>query len=292
MRKISIIIVTYNSISIIKDCIDSIFKFNDIGIENIEIIVVDNSCEKINNTFFKYLRELYDDKIIFIKNDLNLGYGQGNNIGIEKATGSIVCIMNPDVRFTQPLLNIVLKEFDLNFKLCSLGFKQIGGVNLSFYLKPEYYLSFLSSLVVKFANRFSIFNQNYFCLSGAFLFVDKRKFEQIGKFDENIFLYHEEPDISNRILKKNYSIKFNKNQKYSHLVGERSSYSHSSFIFWLESLTYYLNKFGIDQKMYFHKMCFDLRFYLLVSIILGNKKKVEKIKKQITGIKEYLANKN
>ena len=43
--RISIIIVTYNSLDLIKDCIDSIFTNIDIEKKDIEIIVVDNSSD-------------------------------------------------------------------------------------------------------------------------------------------------------------------------------------------------------------------------------------------------------
>ena len=40
-KKISIVIVTYNSDNHISDCLESIFKYNDIG-DALEIIIVDN----------------------------------------------------------------------------------------------------------------------------------------------------------------------------------------------------------------------------------------------------------
>ena len=42
MAVLSIIIVSYNQLNILRNCLDSIKKFNDIG-DNLEVIVSENS---------------------------------------------------------------------------------------------------------------------------------------------------------------------------------------------------------------------------------------------------------
>ena len=40
MKKLSVIIVTYNSLGDIFDCLDSVFRFSDIPEDELEVIVV------------------------------------------------------------------------------------------------------------------------------------------------------------------------------------------------------------------------------------------------------------
>ena len=109
MKRLSIIIVTYHSEKDIYDCIDSVRSFTDIPCEELEVIVVDNSpqCEPM----FAKLRELYGNDIILVHNTHNGGYGQGNNVGIRKATAPVIMIMNPDVRLVQPVFRHCLEQF-------------------------------------------------------------------------------------------------------------------------------------------------------------------------------------
>ena len=281
MIKISFVIVTYNSQSLIKDCIDSIFRHNNVDINAIEVIVVDNSDMTENILLFDYLQLLYNDRVIRVKNDKNLGYGQGNNVGIMKARGTIVCIMNPDVRFIEPLLSEVQTRFDNDSNLCLLGPRQLGGENLSHYIKPEFYIPVLNPLLIKLTNRLNIFNSRVSYLSGAFFFIDRAKFLSIGLFDERLFLFFEESDISNRILEKKYLIHFEHKLKYLHDIGERSDFSVFAFNVGLDSMSHYCKKFGISEKRLLSKKILTLRFKLLIAKLKGNSSGVENLNKEL-----------
>ena len=64
MKQVSIIIVTYNSEKDIYDCIDSIKRFSDIPLHDIELIIVDNNSD---NTDVMFENEQYKfDAIIHI----------------------------------------------------------------------------------------------------------------------------------------------------------------------------------------------------------------------------------
>ena len=103
---ISFVIVTYNSHSLIIDCLESIFKYNDIG-ENLEVIVVDNSSSE-QDKMFSDISNRYGERVTLIDSGKNGGYGFGNNIGISRSHSDIVIVMNPDVRFVRPILDRIL----------------------------------------------------------------------------------------------------------------------------------------------------------------------------------------
>ena len=101
MKKVSIIIVTYNSEKDIYDCVDSIQSHTDIPKKEIELIIVDN-CSREPEPMFVRLKQQWGEDIILIENTQNGGYGQGNNVGIRRATAPVILIMNPDVRLLEP----------------------------------------------------------------------------------------------------------------------------------------------------------------------------------------------
>ena len=73
--KISIVILNYNAGSLLLDCIESI-KNTDYG--NYEIIVVDNASKDNSH---KECKKKFPE-IELIENDKNLGYCEGNNVGL------------------------------------------------------------------------------------------------------------------------------------------------------------------------------------------------------------------
>lgn len=66
MKKVSIIIVTYNSEKDIYDCINSIIENSDIPLAEIELVVVDNNSIGCDTMFGK-LKTLWGEDIILIK---------------------------------------------------------------------------------------------------------------------------------------------------------------------------------------------------------------------------------
>lgn len=223
MKRLSIIIVTYQSESHIYDCLSSVWSFCDIPRKELEVIVVDNSpkCELM----FKQLRKLYGDEIMLIHNTHNGGYGQGNNVGIRQATAPVVMIMNPDVRLYEPLFNTAVNAFEKNDKLCMYGMKQMFSEKIKSPLSFDctrringYVIPFLTAV----SNKFDFYCPKLMYLQGACFFINKEKFIKAGLFDEDIFMYGEEDDIHWRITKMfGPAFYYNKNLHYLHLVQER-----------------------------------------------------------------------
>ncbi len=86
---ISIIILNYNAGNLLVECVESIFDSN---YTNIEVIVVDNLS---NDNSHKKCQEKFNE-IFLIENKENLGYCEGNNVGIRHAKGDFIVILNPD----------------------------------------------------------------------------------------------------------------------------------------------------------------------------------------------------
>jgi GT2 family glycosyltransferase len=277
---ISIIIVTYNSLEYIKTCIDSILS--SIGSIKYEIIIVDNSSENVSNKTKDYVRKLYGSKVTFIKNENNLGYGQGNNLGIKRSKSEHICIMNPDIILCDPnIFENALMQFKNNDRLGMLGYKQLGGHNLTFYIRQEFSIPILSAVIIKIANKLNYFNSKFMYLSGALFFTSRKSFEDIGLFDENIFLYNEESDITKRFHRKKYKIKYIRSIKYIHNINNRKIVAPETFKEIIKSALYYLNKYSFSPILYIRKGKMDILVRIFYYKLFKKKNYIENCKMKI-----------
>ena len=269
MKKIlSIIIVTYNSERLIFDCLDSIYKFNDIG-NALEVIVVDNNSNDQESVFSK-IRNDYANDIILIKNETNSGYGSGNNLGVESVTANRFIVINPDVRILYPIFNQLIKTLDNNPKIGMLGVT-FSDKSCPLYFKPEYNTLFRSLIFKVYVSLF-LFDMRKMYLSGSFLLFDKKTFIEAGKFDPNFFLYYEEPDITNRILNLGKDIVLEKNIEVHHLTHNRG-FNPSLATFEIKSLEYYLDKYQFDKISVMNNYLCTYKFKYIIATITFNKSK-------------------
>ncbi len=282
MVKISFVIVTYNSEELIKDCISSIYYYADLDQSEFEIIIVDNSNEE-GHIKLKNITNLFEN-VKVIHNSQNTGYGAGNNIGIKASSGQIISIMNPDVRIKSSLMQYTLSKFDDN-NLALLGYKQLGGLNYSFYPRPEFRKTYIDGILLKKRNKNNKFNTKEDFLSGAFLFIDRDKFNEIGLFDEKIFMYNEESDICKRFIDKNFRIVFDSKISYYHLITERP-FSLNAYKNELISLDYYLSKFQIDKKIILKKTLKEIKFKKMIFKLLMRKNDVKRFDLMIKSLNE------
>lgn len=285
MKLLSIIIVTYNSQDIIVKCIENLFLHNDIN-DKLEVIIVDNSSSEVCTKMFEMLEDKFPEKLVLIKNDRNGGYGQGNNLGICYAKGEFIAIMNPDIIMTEPLFISAIQHFKKDTKLAILGYKQFGAFDLSYYIRQEFNFPILVAFFTKFFNKINFFSSKFMYLSGAYLFLEKKSFQEIGLFDENIFLYCEESDITKRALNSGLKIKFDKSKSYIHEIDDRTEMSESGFKFLLDSTMYYLDKFSFSKMFFLDKFIIELRIKKLVYKFLNKIELNSILNYQINQLKE------
>ena len=283
MKKISIIIVTYNSLSLIKDCLDSIIQFNDIG-DALDVIVVDNDSQD-QSEMFDYIQKNYDREFIKTYNaGVNGGYGKGNNIGIAKTDADIVIVMNPDVRFVHPVFKHIIREFE-DTKLGMAGVNFIDGSS-PYYFKPEYDGFYKSLFIHQYLKR-RRYNSQTMYMSGSLLIFNRDAFLEAGAFDEKIFMYYEEPDITNRILKVGKEVKWLKDLMVLHLAHGRS-YNQKLIDIGYESFEYYCQKYGIDAKKKYNIRKHILSLKIIAAKIVGDKGRYDVFKNTVLSLNRHL----
>jgi len=120
---ISIIILLYKeSKKFALECLDSIFKHSDYPFEIcfIDNGLTDDTVETVLKRYRPFPNRLCK-RFYFLKNDKNLGWAGGNNVGILNTKGDFICLLNVDTRVEEKWLTRLLEPFRKD--------STIGGVN-------------------------------------------------------------------------------------------------------------------------------------------------------------------
>lgn len=276
MMDISIIIINYNTIRLVIDCIESIFRHTE-GVKY-EIIVVDNAS--IDGSV-SILKTRYP-QLLVIANDKNVGFGQANNIGLTKAQGKYVFLLNSDT----VLLNNAPKIFyDFMESQTERQIGVIGAIMLDSQYIPNYANSYnrFFTLYRCVHNTFiSLFRPkvNYIsfdrllerdnCVSvdfvvGADMFCPKVALECVGGFDPQYFMYFEEVDMQLRLRNLGFERLIINGPRIIHLEGGSTSkqMTLSKWNMYSRSLFAYFRKNRPRAELFF------LKFYYIVIAIFG-----------------------
>ncbi|MFH2105585.1 MAG: glycosyltransferase family 2 protein [Parcubacteria group bacterium] len=111
--KVSISIVSYNSQEYLVSCLRHLIKQS---YPAVEIILVDNASRVDPAVLVR--KHLPDIKFKYFRNNKNLGYAGGHNIGIAKATGEYILCLNPDVFLAEDYIKNIVSLLEKN--------KQVG----------------------------------------------------------------------------------------------------------------------------------------------------------------------
>ncbi len=248
-KRLSIVILTYNSERDIYACLDSIYQYNDIG-EDLEVIIVDNQSAQFQ-TMQGHLAEKYP-QVRVMQHTHNGGYGQGNNAGIRLAQAPIVAVMNPDVRLIHPILSDIVRCFDAHDVLMC-GCKQMQNIDKPGWSFAYDFTTFgcVQVLLRHIMQKYDLYDEKRMWLSGAFFAIKKDVFEKIGLFDEQIFMYGEECDIHRRICHwfPTGHIKYIPSLRYLHLSYDRT-FSFERYVRQINSCLYVCRKHNMSIKQY------------------------------------------
>jgi len=170
--KCDIIIPIWNQLEATKTCIESIKKNTHY---TYRLILIDNGSSADTKSYLEDLKEIEGEKLILIRNDLNLGFIKAINQGLKYSDAPYICIMNND---TEPALGWLgelvnfaekNKHFGLLNPLCNGHLQKNMTIN-------EYALSISSSNKDKFMEM----NQ----CQGFCMLIKREVMEKIGYLDE------------------------------------------------------------------------------------------------------------
>ncbi len=239
MCDLSIIIPSFNTKDITKECLERLVSCITTSNTSttkpiaVEIIVVDNASSDGSVDMLTSLMPALQTKEItpiVIYNKTNTGYSKGNNIGLQKATGTYVLYLNSDVYVDNLNLNELLNYLDANQKVGALTVR----VNLSngsidpashrgfpTVWRSLTYFAGLEKLTRSIPVLSTLFGGYHLTSSdlntkheidagtGAFLLTRKKIMDTLGGFDEQFFMYGEDLDLCYRIKELGYIIEYN-----------------------------------------------------------------------------------
>lgn len=224
---VSIIIVSYNTRELLQDCLDSILEKT----QNVsyEIIVVDN-CSSDNSV--SMLKERFPT-VKRVESNENLGFGKGNNLGSEYASGKYLFFLNSDTLLINNAIKILFDfaEMEINVNVGCLGgnlYYLNGSPNFSYAnIFPSLRSIFLYRSYLYFILRPDFFNnttapKEVAIIIGADLLIAKDKFNLVGGFDPEYFMYVEEGDLQYRLKKVGFISMSVPEAKIVHLQGASS----------------------------------------------------------------------
>ena len=216
MKKLSIIIVSYNVKYYLEQCLDSVQRAIK-GIDA-EVFVVDNHSK---DGSVAYLEHRFPN-VNFVSSNHNLGFARANNIGIRDSDGEFVLLLNPDTIVGESVLNKCINFMELHEDAGACGvemlqshgdpakesrrgipdpltaFFKMSGLCARFPKNPRLGHYYMGGLSWDKPGRIEI-------ASGAFCMLRRSALDKIGLLDEDFFMYGEDIDLSYRLLKGGYT---------------------------------------------------------------------------------------
>lgn len=262
MKKVSVITVNFNQPAVTEDMLLSIENTNDYT--NLEIIVVDNASREnpVPEWQIKY------PQIKFIRSDVNLGFAGGNNLGIKEATGDYLFLVNNDTEFTPELVEKLAAVLDKDESIGMISplikyYSDKELIQYAGYTPMNYYTCRNSCIGLRQRDQGQFNNisaPTAYC-HGAAMMIRKEAIEKAGLMAENFFLYYEEVDWCEQILRAGYKAWVNTDaliyHKESVSVGKKSKLKE-----------YFMNRNRIlfirRNAPLFKKLFFYIYFLLLV----------------------------
>jgi GT2 family glycosyltransferase len=214
---LSVIIVTYNSSPFIEGCLRSLTE--QLKGLSYELILVDNAS---TDETCRVIREGFPDALL-IRNPSNIGFGRANNLGLNRARGEFVLLINPDTLWKRGEIREAVQFLRDHPGIGGLGCRLLledGSwqkshghfPTLGRELKEAFYLPRLfperpwSKGMLIYREKEGTGPVDW--VSATFFLCPKEVILGIQGFDERYFMYYEDIDLSSRIREKGKEIFF------------------------------------------------------------------------------------
>lgn len=222
LDRLSIIIVTYNSGEILRQCLNSLR--HSCGVLP-EIIVVDNA----NNSATKLLVAEYVNTK-YIASEENLGFAGGNNLGLPYCTRDYILLLNDDtiideepfsdlIKYLQDHSEVGVVQGTMLLPNCENTLDSCGSFLTPFGIqKHRYFLKPLENLEEQLQSL------PVFSVKGALMLFKKEILEKLNGvlFYDEFKSYYEESDFCHRVWLAGYEVHFVGTKPIKHLMGQTS----------------------------------------------------------------------
>jgi GT2 family glycosyltransferase len=228
--KLSIVIICWNDLRVIRDCLRSIYEGT--RITDFEIVVSDNGSV---DESVEFIRKHYPG-VRIVENQQNLGFARGNNAGISASRGEYVLILNPDTIIHEGALDRLVEFADRHPKAGAFGCRVLnsdGTYQVSARLFPTVWRYWVSALGLSRLSSYFIYEEypgwrgdkerSIDWQSGCCVMLRGELLKNLGGFDEQFFYHYEEVDLCRRVWNAGHPILFTPEAMITHLGGQSVS---------------------------------------------------------------------
>jgi GT2 family glycosyltransferase len=228
--KLSVVIICWNDLRVIRDCLHSIYEATHAT--DFEVIISDNGSV---DDSVEFIRKHYP-QVRIVENQQNLGFARGNNAGIRASSGEYVLILNPDTILHDGALDRLIEFADRHPEAGAFGCRVLnpdGTYQVSARLFPTVWRYWVSALGL--AKLSPIFRYEEYprwhghteraidWQSGCCVMFRGDLLKVLGGFDEQFFYHFEEVDLCRRVRSSGYPILFTPTAVITHLGGQSVS---------------------------------------------------------------------
>jgi len=229
--QLSVVIVSFNTKGLLKDCLDSLGRARDEI--PFEVIVVDNASSDGSASMVK---EDYPS-VKLVTNDTNLGFAVGNNKARAYCKGEYVLFLNSDTSIPKSTIGETVKYLKDHPEVGSLTCKLVlpsGKLDLDArrsFITPWIGLTHIFLKLDRLFPTSKLFGKYWYgylspdevhevdTIEGAYHLTRKRVLDEVGWFDESYFLDGEDIDLCWRIHEKGWKIVYYPKVSIVHVKG-------------------------------------------------------------------------
>lgn len=226
---ISVIIIAYNGMAFLPDCLASVV--DSVREVDAEIIVVDNGSSDGTTAF---IGKTYSD-VALIANEENRGFASAVNQGLERATGEFVLLLNQDTRIRGDAIVRLARRMEQDETIGTIGPKFIGfdgALQKACRMFPTYrHLLFdFTGLAFLFPRSrvFGGWRMGWFDHEteravdqpmGAALMIRRRVLKTVGRFDERFRIFFNDVDYCRRVREAGFVNRYYPDAVVEHYYG-------------------------------------------------------------------------
>jgi len=211
---VSIVIVNTNTRDWLEGCLKALESADNF--ESLQVIVIENASEDGSGAM---LADQFGWAEAIQLTD-RIGFGPANNVGAKQATSDILLFLNQDTVVERDSLRLFIEALRERPQWGAAGgmvYDGDGELECSTGSYPTMTSLVLNRMLISFSFLRPLFGYRAFqhwkgydrerevgWVTGAYLWIRRDLFEQIGGFDEHIFLYCEDVDLCYRTVELGY----------------------------------------------------------------------------------------
>ena len=256
---VSAIVLNWNGAGVVEAAVASLLAQTLAGIE---VIVVDNASTDGSDDAVEVL---FAGRVTLIRNERNLGFGAGNNVGLRAARGAFVLLLNNDAEAAPTLLEEMVR---------AAGDERIGMVAAKVLLHGQDNVIDTTGHLLypdglnRGRGRLELDRGQYdrcrtaLFPSGAAGLYRRRMLDEIGLFDEAFFLYGDDAELGLRGRRAGWTCAFAP-RAIAHHRYSRSAGAYSA----LKAFHVERNRVWVLLKLFPWPLVFASPFYTAVRLL-------------------------